>query len=195
MRCLPLLLVLATAAPIATAHADAPGETQPMEDAPAPVVETHYGPQLLLADVAVVGGSALLLTANRNGPSEGQGLIAAAGISAYLLVAPAIHLAHGDGRGAAVSLGLRVGLPMVLSALGEAIGPRSTTTCIGGGGCATQDTRSSSGFLVGTALGLVAATVLDATYNSTHREAAAPRLSPSFGYAAGNVTVGVGGAF
>lgn len=81
--------------------------------------------------------------------AQGEGsrpLLLAAG-AAYLLAPPVIHLAHAEGRGAAWSAGLRVGMPLVLAGLGASSG-------------------SPDGALFAAAGGVVLAAVLDWSFNS-----------------------------
>lgn len=95
----------------------------PMElalPAPRPPAKSHwYGWQTLITD----GASLALLTAaagTKSGDATGS-LVALSGLT-YALGGPIVHWSHGNGLKGAASLGLRVGIPVVLAGLGYGLG-------------------------------------------------------------------------
>ena len=102
---------------------------------------------------------------------ESPGLIVA-GITGYALAAPVLHAAHGDPVGGGVSLGLRVGMPLVLGLGSGVISARHARG---------KSTRPGWVLLTGAAIGAVGAQLIDALVLSGARDrTAAPRVL-SFG--------------
>lgn len=113
-------------------------------------------------------------------------------VAVYALGAPAIHLAHGNGRNALASLGLRVGVP-IASAFAWLL--------IGGAACGESDNEivpcpvAFAG--LGFAAGIVAAPIVDGTV--VGRETVTPpaerRLQAAFVPSASGGTFVLGGRF
>jgi hypothetical protein len=142
----PILLSLLTAF---TATAARAAEPAPAVAEPAPAPETtrvNFGGQIVLADVGTLALAAVV--ANKTG--DGHLFLA------YPLAAPLVHIAHGDGKGAMGSLALHVGLPVAGSFLGLALSKP---------GCGSGEfVCGLGGFALGGLVGLVSATLIDATY-------------------------------
>jgi hypothetical protein len=90
------------------AFADPPGLTEPTP-APAPAVES-YRLEVFALDA---GATVALVAGNRNSAVVGLAL------GTYVLGAPILHLMHGRQGTAMVSLGLRVGLPLLVGMIGS----------------------------------------------------------------------------
>ena len=181
MRVLAIAAVLLTSS---IAAAQAPGQTvphaanpyltaPPPEVAPA-TIRVSYTSDILVAD----GLSLALMTL---GPAA-EADLAGVGVAGYFLAAPIVHLAHGRGAAAAKSLGLRVGMPLVLGLAGYKLGPHDTVcdeaVDIDGqyhsGHC---NTGSIGGLLVGGLGGMIAAVVIDAKYLAKYDRPALPTWS------------------
>jgi hypothetical protein len=120
---------------------------------------TRYAEQTLASDALSLG---LVL----GGHGADHELVRDAGIGLHLGGAPLVHLAHGNGRAAAGSLALRITLPLAASWLGSKLATRRCSTAPGAAGAAESscdDDRMQPGALVGLALGMAAASVIDAT--------------------------------
>jgi hypothetical protein len=163
-----------SAAPLST-DAD---PTQPPRAVPArlsafePQGRVWYGWQTLATDLAAVSIAYLALSEqqpvasspasapeDRSGPSAAS-LLAGLGAATFVLGAPAIHLVHGRPDSAAISLGLRLGLPVVggLAGFGLAGGNCPATT--------DSDCAKNSPVLliaVGAIVGLITASAIDAS--------------------------------
>jgi hypothetical protein len=95
------------------------------------------------------------------------------GVGGYVLGSPTVHAAHGNWGRAGVSLGLRVGLPT----LGFVIAAKATSRRHG-----QFSDHEMSGGIVGAALGVIAAAVIDYAWLSKQTiSAPAPRVLFSFG--------------
>jgi hypothetical protein len=113
---------------------------------PAAADQTWYGYQTLIGDAVSDG----LIATGAWGPRG----VPKIGLATYLLVAPVIHIAHGEPTRAAGSLGMRVGL-LGLGAI------------IGRGACTDHYSKTEDGdclaeIFVGAIVGAVAAEALDA---------------------------------
>ena len=124
-----------------------------------------YGWQVLAADAASI---TVFAVSARNALStdnsyfwNGAAVVAGGG---YFFGAPFIHLAHHRLGGAAVSLGLHVGLPLLFGELGN------SQSCPSGDG-GEHGFCGGTAALVGGALGVLTATIVDATVNSTEPDA------------------------
>jgi hypothetical protein len=154
---------------------------------PAPTVTT-YGFQIVAADVL-----ALALGAAADSHWNSPNLL----LGAWLLASPTVHVVHGDYGAAVASLGLHIGLPL----LGFALGYETA-------GCGSNNDAFLCGAgqgLAGMGIGMVVATVIDATQLARHTEAPAAGSTASSGRASstlafsvgrnGDVSVGVVGRF
>jgi hypothetical protein len=117
-----------------------------------PQVKTWYGGKILAADAAVVG--TLILAVGTNSAP-----IAALGGVSYLVTPAVIHGVHGRGGLSALSVVLRIALPLT----GMVIGGSMTNCHASTGG---EDDDAFCGFgeaIVGGVLGVIAASVVDAS--------------------------------
>lgn len=112
-----LLLSTAAHAQDATSPGEAPAATSPEADKPSKTVKPSqdtvwYGHQTLAVDGVAIGMMALGLSSSSR---SGLGWI---GLGTYALGAPTVHMVHGNwGRGIA-DVGIRVGAPVALGAVG-----------------------------------------------------------------------------
>lgn len=119
-----------------------------------------YGWQTLSLDSAAL--ALLLVGRERVGSHRTNGvLLETAGLAGYALAAPAVHFAHGQPRRAALSLGLRVGLPLLV---GGVLAAEGAARCPDGPpedprGCE----RLTTAILVAGSLSMLAASIADAT--------------------------------
>lgn len=136
---LAALLGLALTAVAPLARAEEPRAA--VATAPEPQAQTNwYGWQILLADALSVG----LVYA---GGTHDQGAVVVAGLGAYGLGGPVVHLGHGRDGLAVASIGLRGGLPI----LGGVIGFFADTSSL---------TRAA-GIAIGVIAGAATASALD----------------------------------
>jgi hypothetical protein len=184
------------------ASAQAPGQTMSWEPEAAPpsaavpqTITVSYRGQVLLSDGLSLG----LVFA---GAYSDNPLLSVTGMTGYLVAAPIVHIAHGRGTAALGSFGLRAGLPMIGSMLGNRIGPRDTGCAANtpDGGFQQDDSRcndgSRSGLLVGALVGVAAAIVVDTKYLAKYeRHVAVPSWTASINPIHGGVNVGVSGSF
>lgn len=133
---LPLLVALGTS----TANAQAPGLTPTQVTSEPVTVETRYGWQLLLGDLAWIAAS---VATEEEVVSVGM----------YLGVAPAIHLAHGNPGRAMGSVALRASLPFA----GAMIGLQMDSA-----NCDDEYFCGLGGLLLGGLLGVMSASAIDA---------------------------------
>lgn len=159
-----------------------------------------YGWQTAASDVGVIGLwiAAYLVDEAKSGSASWQSYDAASnvlvwsGVAVYALGAPAIHLAHGNGRKALGSLGLRAGLPVAGAIAGMLIGAVA---------CGNSDSDFVPCPVVLGALGFVsggvAAPIVDGTVVA--RETVTPpaerRLQAAFVPSASGGTFVLGGRF
>jgi hypothetical protein len=142
-----------------------------------------YGWQTLLSDLGVIGlwSAAYAVDDAKYGSASPQNydiatnVLGWAGLAVYALGAPAIHAAHGNGRKALGSLGLRIGLPLGGALAGALIG---SATC--GGSNSNDDVVSCPVIfgLLGFLGGGVAAPIVDAAVVA--REPVTPPEGPRF---------------
>jgi hypothetical protein len=119
-------------------------EAAPAFDAPG-TESVWYGWQPLLGDAAAVG----LVSLGLRGQSKAATL---AGLGVFALASPMIHASHGSEWRAAVSLGLRVGLPLGGALLGLALDSN----------CGQEEEFCGlAGFALGGLAGTVTAVLLD----------------------------------
>lgn len=91
-----------------------------------------------------------------------------AGVTAYVLAAPALHAAHGDPAGGGVSLGLRVGLPLLIGLPAGVISARRSSG---------KSTGPGQVLLTGAAIGALGAQLIDVLVLSGARDTSAtPRM-------------------
>jgi hypothetical protein len=159
------LVVLSLLAAVATARADAPGLTPPIEPAPAEPADTgSYRLQTALCDVAAIG--LFTIAANSNGNAAGS-----LGLGMYIAGAPVVHLYHHHNARALASVALRVGLPILGGLVGSALSSGQCT----GDDC---DLAGLAGALLGVSVGMVAASAIDIGYLS-RGEDAPPQTQPA----------------
>jgi hypothetical protein len=128
-----------------------------------------YGYQTLATDGGAVAFM-LALGASHDHASQ-QGLMVGA-LTMYELGAPTVHFAHHQvGRGF-IDLGLRVGLPVLGTIVGGALGLATAGPATASNWFASLD-GEVSGAIVGGTLGLISASAIDAVFLA--REEGAPR--------------------
>ena len=159
-------------APASEQAAKPPPESAPLVSAPKlpheqPLESRWYGWQTLLVDGAAIG---TLFAAAGTESSE----LAILGVGTFYLGAPIVHFTHGNvGRGFG-SLGLRVGAPLIVGAIGA-----------GSADCnRDHEFCGFAEFAAGVAVGAALAVVVDAValaYDSQPQPETGLRLSPSFG--------------
>jgi hypothetical protein len=159
-----------------------------------------YGWQTAGSDVGVIGLwiAAYLVDEAKSGATSWQTYDAAvnvlvwSGVAVYALGAPAIHLAHGNGRKALGSFGLRAGLPIAGAIAGALIGSVA---------CGSDDNDFISCPVVFGVLGFVgggiAAPIVDGTVlaRETVTAPAEPRFQAAFVPSASGGTFVLGGRF
>jgi hypothetical protein len=180
------------------ARAEPPAPSDPPSasvEAPKPRRE-WYGWQTLLADGASFG----LVIA---GTHSGGGLLVAGGTS-YALAAPLIHAAHANDGAAGISVALRLGLPLAGGLIGSAAVPYKEGAHYSDG---YVDDSYGQLFAVlgGVALGMLAASIVDASFLAYDQHATAPaspkpdtkafRIAPSVGPLRGGLSAGLTGTF
>jgi hypothetical protein len=188
----------ALAQPSRTPPVPAPYQVQPAPWQPPPLgaTETHrYGSKIALADGlsfgAMLVGVVVLVSNIDDSNDEGDAALGAAlmigGAAGYAFGGPLIHSSEGNRSGAWKSFALRVGLPLLGSAIGEAMREQQC-----GPDYCTENT-GPSGSLGG--VGVVTAMVVDWFVLARVER-------PVYGYAPyaatgrdGGVTVGLAGAF
>ncbi|MBL8623918.1 MAG: hypothetical protein JNK64_21605 [Myxococcales bacterium] len=185
MRTAIIAVVLATATlPSATAAAEPPPPPAPTAEAStAPTtITTRYGAQIIVAEFAGVSAAAI-------GVSVGGETGALVGAGAWLLSAPAIHIANGNPDRAVAGVALR----QALLWSGVAIGARLPCARV------TEHYDCHLPRAVGGAMiGYGVAVILDAVFLARSTRAApstAPRWSPTFAAAPDGASVGLAGVF
>jgi len=190
----PLALALAAGLLLAPAlaRADAPGSTAPHP--PSPTYRTDsYRAQLFLADVAAIG---LTIAAAETEPK-----LMLAGWAGFIGFAPIVHSLHDNGRGAAISLGLRVGIPLAGAAAGMAAYHLGQEPCRPGDDlCDLREEDAIDEMALGISAGLLAAMVIDyAVLGETRVKVSgterAPTWTPVVSATAHGVSLGVSGLF
>ena len=173
MRAL-LVVLLATIASVA--HAAPPGLTSPsppLDVAPAQqsLGEAGYRGQVLAADAAAVG---LVLLGFANGATNGRSSnttsLLELGAATFLLGAPMVHLLHDRGTRSAASIGLRVALPL----LGGFLSSQLKSSCNYQYDSYCDTSGDDSKIVLGVALGVIAASVLDAVFLANGDERCTP---------------------
>jgi hypothetical protein len=149
---LALLVVLASTPALAGGP---PGLVQPEEPPPAPRV-VRYGTQVFLADLAWIGGAALVGKLESSSDGEG-GLSSILGLG-YFVAAPMVHAAKGNSSGAWKSLGARTLMPIGGAVIGMAIVASGDDDSEGDDGLAML-----GGMVLGAGAGMVTAAILDYT--------------------------------
>jgi hypothetical protein len=167
----------------ATAIASLPIDAR--ADEPAPTI--WYGWQTLLADGASVGIAAA-------GAAAGSGAVALVGLGGYVAGAPIVHVAHGQGWRAALSLGGRLLLPIGVGAFAGAVTTPKPCDPHGFGPCLNQLDAPLTGALVG----MVLASGLDAFLNAyepaeTQKPTVGMSLTPTIDVAHGAYGLALGG--
>jgi hypothetical protein len=177
-----------SSAPGLTPPAASPGQAQVAdppyhEGQPGTNESEWYGLSILLVDGLIVGGSALALDL------ESDDMLATVA-AAWVLGGPIGHLVHGEMRNAAMSLGLRLGLPLLGGYLGKTIA----------GDCfECNGPHALEEILAGVLLGTLAASLIDmsvvARTRSTRKRVDSTAWAPQLGVSGSQVTAGVAGWF
>jgi hypothetical protein len=119
--------------------------------------DERYAEQIIAADMVAL---TLAVGGHETDHDATRGVGLGVGVSA----APLIHVAQGNYRGAVSSLGLRVALPLATAWLTNKITPdRVCFTPMGSHDFCGGEDRIGSATMVGLTVGLVAASVLDAS--------------------------------
>jgi hypothetical protein len=164
-------LVAAAALTAATAHADDDSTTTTTKKVQREPEETWYGGETLAADgaafaLALAGGATLQAPAVSTA-------FAIVSLGTYVLGGPIVHGSHGRGGAAVGDFLMRLAVPITGALLGAAVGsalsPASASTCEGDGPCG----GGLGGAVIGLGLGIVTASIVDATVLAY--EPAAPR--------------------
>ena len=117
MRAPAFLVVLMLGMSPGAAAAEGPNQTPA---APASSVDpAWYGWQAIIADA--LGGGLLALSSQIPGPNGGVA-VAVLGVTDLVVTAPLIHVAHAQAGRAGISVGMRLGLPLLGGLLGVAVG-------------------------------------------------------------------------
>lgn len=196
MRSVPTLLAFTLLVLSAPAFAGGPpGLVPPETPPPAPRVE-RYGTQVFLADLAWIGGAAIVGKLESQSDGEGGGLSSVIGLG-YFVAAPMVHAAKGNSSGAWKSLGARTLLPIGGAVLGMAI--------VASGDDSEGDDDGLAmlgGMLLGAGAGMVTAVILDYTVFAKktveaprHGYLAKGKVRPGVKISRQGVTVSVGGSF
>jgi hypothetical protein len=146
-------------------------------------VETlpSYRGQIVGVDAAALG----LVVVGAAGGNGAAGL----GALTYVFGGPIVHLAHGNGERAGQSLAMRVGLPLIAGYIGYKMEPECRGDVCG------ED--QVVGMLAGGLIGIVTASVLDATYlGASERRVKTRAWTPTLGSnARGTWSLGIAGNF
>lgn len=146
-----VLIALFVLSSSATARAQVTGSAG---DAPRPIyaltAEPSYRGHLILADLGAVAFLPLAATTHEH--------LAIGWVAGYVLGAPIVHLAHGNGGRAAASLGLRVGVPALGALIGFAIAESDSDSECGNLGCVLNGVAMGAG---GAVVGMAAAVLID----------------------------------
>jgi hypothetical protein len=204
----PAMAQTSPATPPAGGDVSATG-TAGVMPAPAPAAtvevkyrEDWYGWQTLIAD----GVSQALLI---GGSIAGSSPVADIGAAGYLFGAPIVHAVHGRVGWGAVSFGIRLGAPLVLSLVGLGVGCAAGGS--GSGGIVGLGAGCAAGFAGGFLLGEGTAIALDAavfgyekvrikgntedTVGQADQKKSWFTLQPSISLLPGHESVGVAGTF
>jgi hypothetical protein len=193
MKTLHIVFASVVAAAIPSlAAAEAPGEqvpAAPMTFAPGTPKTINYSSQLMTVDGLSV--AAILAGSKTNSALAGIG-----GISLFV-GAPLVHLSHGETKSAAISFALRVGLPFAGFMIGGMAGPKDgAISCPGNGDGQCQGGRFSlGGAMLGTAVGLGTALIIDYTKLAKHTETQPGSWQPTLAAGPGGFSVGAVGKF
>ena len=140
-----------------------------------PMVDAWYGWQTLAFDGAALAMGLTLVAAN---PADGTvaGTLGYGAGATFLLGAPAVHLAHEHPWKALASVGLRAGLPVVTALMGgffaSSSGRHDSRPSVDG---AVQEFGYVwAGVVLGSLVGAVGASALDATFIAHERVPAVP---------------------
>lgn len=199
MRSVATLLVLVSVLALSTpaTAGGPPGLVQPEEPPPAPRVE-RYGIQVFLADLAWIGGVAVVGKLESESDGEG-GLSSILGLG-YFVAAPMVHAAKGNSSGAWKSLGARTLLPIGGAVLGMAIVASGDDDSGDDGD--DDGLAMLGGMMLGAGAGMVTAVILDYTVFSRktveaprHGYLAKDKVRPGVKISRQGVTVSVGGSF
>lgn len=182
----PALLLASLAAPAAAGGP--PGTVDVIVPAaPPPPITKRYGVQVALADGAWIAAT-MLLSSSDGG--DGASLVALG----YYGAGPAVHLGHGNGRGALQSLAARALLPVAGGLVG--------LMAFSGSDDPDDDTAGMAlgGLVLGAGVGAVTAMVLDWTVFAKKDVRPAPatftgRLRPDVKIGKDAFALGVGGSF
>jgi hypothetical protein len=113
------------------------------------------------------------------------GFLVVSSVGGYFLGAPIVHASKGNWGRAAGSLALRTGAPILLGGIGAGLE-----------NCSDEDfTCGLAGALVGGALGIVAAIVLDAAVLARDTIEVQPKFLPTAGIHRNGAWLGLSGTF
>lgn len=180
---------------VAAAAASAAAQTEPVETESETVEERRwYGKPVVIADLAGVGMFVLAGLTDPDGSAEN--LYVAGILGPWLLGGPIVHLVEGNYGRAGLSLGLRLGLPVVGALVGSLAPPILSEDDCGEyyDECETYDWGAGpEGFL----LGFGAAMVIDWVFLSTETVEVerSTTVVPAVGLRRGSFTLGLSGTF
>jgi hypothetical protein len=147
-----------------------------------------YGTPIIVVDSLAMGTSVLAL---RNSFKDKSAGMWALGSVSLVFSGPIVHLSRGEGGNAAISLGLRLGMPVIGAFLGSAHYKANCLECPGG--------EELESVVVGVMIGAAAASLIDivlvARTRSTRKRAATTAWAPQLGIGDSQVTAGVAGWF
>jgi hypothetical protein len=150
------------------------------ERSPAPQPHRWYGAPILLADGLAFGSIGLAA-----GVQETSGVTLPLGIGTFILAGPIVHAAHRRWGRMGLSLAARTALPFA-------------GLMVGAGGC-TQGGDCASGLIGLTVLGMVAASIVDASALAyepiTPPASARPTVQPALSLARDRLWLGASGMF
>jgi hypothetical protein len=158
LTCAAILLLSLSSANAASADdddADPPAPAAASTPASSAPETRWYGWQTILVDIGSVGLGVAV------GRAAGTGAGLAVGLTGYAIGAPIVHLAHGEGGDAGVSVGLRLGLPLVAGLIGYGIGAASFQGCAPGQWFCSRDWSAGIGAFLGADVGALGAVILD----------------------------------
>lgn len=196
-RLLPLALVsLCTT----TVRAQPPGLTPvcPSPVTPAEPSKTKRQASAYRGSIVATDGVALgfmLWSLQRERELDGGAGLVALSLTTYGLAAPGVHLIKGRSKEALASLALRVGLPLVIGAIGNELAGCDYDYDPTNGRC---DDYDLGGWVKGAAVGAIIASAIDIGVLAKADPAPAPRRrtwTPTLRGTTDGVALGVAGAF
>jgi hypothetical protein len=159
------------------------------------VPRVWYGWQTLTTDGASLAALGLAAVSDSNGAQQ---LFAIASLTGFSLGAPIVHAAHGHWGIAGADFAMRVGGTLLGALTGFGVGAAAGSCS--GSGCFGELNDAADGMVVGAALGLVAASAIDAAVLA-HETVRSPASDSAFSFRPsvkvlkGGASAGVGGTF